>query len=86
MGSPLSHLIAIYKYFKLFIFEIVSLFRYRPGYWILSVLLYLCAGTTLLYCQIAIYRLNYIIAGAFAVIAIHQALQRLYHKLRPAAT
>ncbi|XP_017871035.1 PREDICTED: GPI inositol-deacylase [Drosophila arizonae] len=57
-----------------------------PGYWILSVLLYLCAGTTLLYCQIAIYRLNYIIAGAFAVIAIHQVLQRLYHKLRPAAT
>ncbi|TDG41841.1 hypothetical protein AWZ03_011731 [Drosophila navojoa] len=55
------------------------------GNLILSILLYACAGISLLYCQMAIYRLNFIIAGAFAVIAMHQALQKLYERLFPSA-
>ncbi|XP_030567744.1 GPI inositol-deacylase [Drosophila novamexicana] len=52
------------------------------GYWMLSILLYLGAGIVLLYCQTAIYRLNSVIAGAYAVLAVHQSLERLYLRLR----
>lgn len=48
----------------------------------LSIFLYLGAGIVLLYCQTAIYRLNSVIAGAYAVLAVHQSLERLYLRLR----
>ncbi|KAH8396272.1 hypothetical protein KR222_007229 [Zaprionus bogoriensis] len=53
------------------------------GYWILSIVLYLCAGIVLLYSQMAIYRLNYVIAGAFALLAAHQSICCLLEKFWP---
>ncbi|KAH8387578.1 hypothetical protein KR093_008060 [Drosophila rubida] len=53
------------------------------GYWILSVVLYFCAGCVLLYSQAAVYRLNYVIAGAFALLAGQQSLGCLMEKLLP---
>ncbi|XP_068159062.1 LOW QUALITY PROTEIN: GPI inositol-deacylase [Drosophila tropicalis] len=50
------------------------------GYWALSIILYLISGIVLLYCQAAIYRLNYIFAGAFALLAAHQALSILFRR------
>ncbi|XP_030377970.1 GPI inositol-deacylase [Scaptodrosophila lebanonensis] len=44
------------------------------GYWTMSVALYLCSGICLLYCQAAIYRLNFVIATAFVLLAAHQGL------------
>ncbi|KAH8400261.1 hypothetical protein KR215_009603 [Drosophila sulfurigaster] len=53
------------------------------GYWILSLVLYFCAGCVLLYSQAAVYRLNYVIAGAFALLAGQQSLGCLLEKLLP---
>ncbi|EDW00098.1 GH12040 [Drosophila grimshawi] len=50
-------------------------------YWMLSIILYFFAGIVLLYCQAAIYRLNYVIAGAFVMLAVHQSLARLILKM-----
>lgn len=41
-------------------------------YKVTSSLLYVAAVLSVLYCQEAIFKLNYIIAGIFVVIAIHQ--------------
>ncbi|XP_034489580.1 GPI inositol-deacylase [Drosophila innubila] len=53
------------------------------GYWILSLVLYFCAGCVLLYSQAAIYRLNYVIAVAFALLAGQQSLGCLLEKILP---
>ncbi|KAH8281325.1 hypothetical protein KR018_009619 [Drosophila ironensis] len=50
------------------------------GYWLLSVVLYFFAGVVLLYCQAAVYRLNFVLAGAFALLAAHQALWILWRR------
>lgn len=44
------------------------------GYKVLSSLLYIAAVISVLYCQDAIFKLNYIITGIFIVIAFHQIL------------
>ncbi|KAM8719873.1 hypothetical protein ACLKA7_006003 [Drosophila subpalustris] len=53
------------------------------GYWMLSLVLYFCAGCVLLYSQAAVYRLNYVIAGSFALLAGQQSLGCLLEKLLP---
>lgn len=53
------------------------------GYWMLSIVLYVCAGCVLLYSQAAVYRLNYVIAGAFALLAGQQSIGCLLEKLLP---
>ncbi|ALC49896.1 CG3160 [Drosophila busckii] len=42
------------------------------GYTFMSIVLYLGAGIVLLYCQAAIFRLNFVIASVFALLAMHQ--------------
>ncbi|KAH8240523.1 hypothetical protein KR038_002336 [Drosophila bunnanda] len=51
------------------------------GYWMLSIVLYFLAGIVLLYCQAAIYRLNYVLAAAFALLALHQSLWILWRRV-----
>ncbi|SPP89629.1 GPI inositol-deacylase isoform X1 [Drosophila guanche] len=51
------------------------------GHWMISILLYVLAGIVLLYCQAAIYRLNFVFAGAFALLSAHQGLLILWHRL-----
>uniref|UniRef100_A0A1Q3G1I1 GPI inositol-deacylase n=1 Tax=Culex tarsalis TaxID=7177 RepID=A0A1Q3G1I1_CULTA len=46
------------------------------GYKFLSAILYIAAVICILYCQGAIYRLNFVIAGVFIVITLHQLLGR----------
>ncbi|KAH8420199.1 hypothetical protein KR009_007142 [Drosophila setifemur] len=52
------------------------------GYWLLSIVLYFLSGVVLLYCQAAIFRLNYVLAGAFALLALHQSLSMLWRRLK----
>nr|XP_016937172.1 GPI inositol-deacylase [Drosophila suzukii] len=51
------------------------------GYWMLSLVFYVLAGVVLLYCQAAIYRLTFVIAGAFALLSAHQSLWILWRRL-----
>lgn len=51
------------------------------GYWMLSIAFYILAGVVLLYCQAAIYRLTYVIAGAFALLSAHQSLWILWGRV-----
>ncbi|XP_017137170.1 GPI inositol-deacylase [Drosophila miranda] len=51
------------------------------GYWMMSIVLYVLSGIVLLYCQAAIYRLNFVFAGAFALLAAHQGLWILWRRL-----
>lgn len=44
------------------------------GYKAISAVLYIDAVLSLLYCQDSIYRLNYVIAGVFIIITLHQML------------
>lgn len=47
----------------------------------LSIAFYILAGVVLLYCQAAIYRLTYVIAGAFALLSAHQSLWILWGRV-----
>ncbi|XP_022219745.2 GPI inositol-deacylase isoform X2 [Drosophila obscura] len=51
------------------------------GYWMISIVLYVLSGIVLLYCQAAIYRLNFVFAGAFALLSAHQGLWILWRRL-----
>ncbi|KAH8261940.1 hypothetical protein KR026_006353 [Drosophila bipectinata] len=51
------------------------------GYWVLSIVFYFLAGVVLLYCQAAVYRINFVFAGAFALLAAHQTLWMLIRRL-----
>lgn len=44
------------------------------GYKVISSTLYIIAVVSVLYCQEAIYRLNFIIPGIFVIITLHQVL------------
>ncbi|XP_065094786.1 GPI inositol-deacylase [Ochlerotatus camptorhynchus] len=46
--------------------------RNISGYKLLSGILYIAAVICIIYCQISLYRLNFVIASTFAVITIHQ--------------
>jgi hypothetical protein len=48
------------------------IFIFRLFYKVVSSFLYIAAVGSVLYCQDAIYRLNFIILGIFIVIALHQ--------------
>uniref|UniRef100_A0A0A1XDW7 GPI inositol-deacylase n=1 Tax=Zeugodacus cucurbitae TaxID=28588 RepID=A0A0A1XDW7_ZEUCU len=57
-----------------------KIFSFRIGYKIASLLIYMGAAACIIYCQEALYKLNYVIAGTFVLITALELLGQAYKK------